>query len=218
MSNSTPVRIIACTEPTELYRHYDGQSEAQSAYFELDLNEGTLRADYDGEIGNAEPGVVRHGIVRRYGIPILTGDAANRIMTELAPLAQRILNDSTVEWDGSNTIGRLGADAWSAEEEIETTLGLHSDPSQGRQAFDEGDLVAEWDIEGAVNGSEVDEYGITAETTGERLDEIAADIIHGLAAVSASGVAVVHGLDEHLRDRRDELPPAPAAPEIAGED
>ncbi|CAM5494684.1 hypothetical protein SANTM175S_01240 [Streptomyces antimycoticus] len=36
-STGTTVRIIECTYTDELHRHYDGQTEAQDAYIELDL-------------------------------------------------------------------------------------------------------------------------------------------------------------------------------------
>ncbi|WP_225636728.1 hypothetical protein [Streptomyces solaniscabiei] len=204
----TDVKIIDCTDPTELYRHYDGQSEAQDAYIELDLHEGTLLADYDAEIGNAAPSSVRHGFERRYGIPVLTADAANRVMREIAQLANRILADWEEVWNGHNMVAQLGEDAQAAEAEIKEQLGLtlgYGDLGVGNQGFGDGDVVAEWDINGATNGSEVEEYGITAETTDERLDEIEAEITRALAGVSESKVAVVHGLNEYLRDLRRDL-------------
>ena len=51
-----------------LYHHYDGQFEAQTAYVELDLRDGELRADWDAEVGNGVPADVWHGLRRRYGI------------------------------------------------------------------------------------------------------------------------------------------------------
>ncbi|CAM5503190.1 MULTISPECIES: helix-turn-helix domain-containing protein [Streptomyces] len=194
-STGTTVRIIECTYTDELHRHYDGQTEAQDAYIELDLREGTLLASYNAEIGNAIPFTVHHGFERRYGIPTLTGDAADRAMEEIRPLAERILADWEEHWDGNNMVARLGEDAQAAEEEIEEKLG----------DFDESDMVTEWDIDGATNGCEVDVYGITADTTDERLDEIEATIIKDLVDVSASDVVVCHGLDTYLRDVRDEL-------------
>ncbi|MEW2467921.1 hypothetical protein AB0919_23300 [Streptomyces sp. NPDC046994] len=204
----TAVKIIDCTDPTELYRRYDGQSEAQGAYIELDLREGTLLADYNAEIGNAVPPSVRHDFDRRYNIPVLTANAANRVMRELAPLANRILADWEEVWDGSNMVAQLGDDAKAAEAEIEEHLGLslgYGDYGFENQGFSDNDLVAEWDIDAATNGSEAEEYDITAETTDERLDEIAAEITRDLAEESESKVAVVHGLDEHLRDLRNEF-------------
>ncbi|MDH6544934.1 hypothetical protein [Streptomyces sp. SPB4] len=194
------VKIIECTTPTELFRHYDGQSGAQPAYIELDLPNGTLSADYNAEIGNGIPFSVYHGQDRRYGIPVLTADAANRVMKEIAPLADRILADWEEIWDGSNTVVRLGEDARAAEDEIEARLGV-AHPYE--QVFGEEDLVGQWDISGAVNGEEAEEFGITAATSDERLEEIEAEILENLADCGESPVAVCAGLDAYLRTLRD---------------
>lgn len=197
------VRIIECTEPTELYRHYDGETQAQPAYIELDTQAGTLLATYNAEIGNGIPFSVRHGLDRRYGIPIVTAEAANRIMQEIAPLADRVIAGTEAEWDGSNTVAKLNDDARAAEDEIEKFLGCGYPYSE--HPFTDEDLVAVWDVDGAVSGDEVEEYGITADTTDERLDEIAAEITRNLADCGDSAVAVVTGLDEYLSGLRKEL-------------
>ncbi|MER5618747.1 hypothetical protein [Streptomyces sp. NPDC002215] len=198
----TDVKIVDCTGPAELYRHYDGQSAAQPVYIELDLRQELLLADYNSEIGNAVPFSVRHGLDRRYSIPVVTADAANRVMREIAPLAARILADWEEVWDGRNMVARLGTDAIAAEDEIEVMLGIcHPYESP----FGEGDLVGVWDIDSAVNGSEVEEYGITAETGDERLDEIEQEVLTDLADCGEGSVAVCHGLDTYLRGLRDEL-------------
>lgn len=200
------VRIIECTQPTELYRHYDGQTEAQPAYIELDLREGTLLATWNAVVGNAMPSAVYHGFERRYSIPTLTADAANRVMEKLRPMAERILADWDEHWNGQAMVARLGDDAQAAEDEIEELLGLNLGYGDAEnQGFDESDLVAEWDIDGAVNGEEAEEYGITADTSDERLAEITAEITRDLASCGESRVAVVHGLDAYLRGLRDEL-------------
>ena len=202
----TDVKIIRCTGPAELHRHYDGQSEAQGAYIELDLRKGSLLADYNAEVGNAVSFTVYHGFERRYSIPVLTGEAANRVMEEIAPMAARVLADWEEVRDGNNMVARLGKAAQDAEAQIEKHLGLtlgYKDIEH--QGFDASDVVAEWDIDGAVNGSEAKEYEITAKTSEERLNEIAAQITRDLAEVSESDVAVVHGLDEYLHGLRDDL-------------
>lgn len=204
----TDVEIIRCTQPTELYRLYHGQSQAQPAYIELDLRRGSLLADYNAEVGNARPAEVRHGFERHYPIPVLTGEAANRVMGEIAPMAARMLADWDDFWDGNNMVARLGEDAQAAEEEIEKYLGAHLGDGVGGsddQGFDASDLVGQWDIDGATNGLEAEEYGITAETSDDRLDEIAAQITQELVEVGESKVAVVHGLEQYLRSVRDDL-------------
>jgi transcriptional regulator with XRE-family HTH domain len=213
------VHIVECTDPLELYRHYDGETETQPAYIELDLKSGKLYADYDSEVGGAVPFSVHHGFDRRWGIPVLTGDAANRVMHEIAPLADRILADWEEEWDGNNMVAVLGEDAQAAEEEIEKRLG---------QTFDELDIVVEWDTDGATNGSEADEYDITADTTDARLEEIAAQITQDMADCTTvpqgetrKPVVIVHGLDDYLKELRDDLanedPLTPAEVRVARE-
>ncbi|MGP3777103.1 hypothetical protein ACTWJ8_40345 (plasmid) [Streptomyces sp. SDT5-1] len=204
----TSVKITECATPDELYCHFSGEHEAQDTYIELDVRHGTLLADYNGVIGSGIPFEVFHGFERRYAIPLLTGDAANRVMREIAPLADRILADWEEHWDGNNMVARLGEDARAAEEEIEQHLGVHAGADawvSGDQGFPAEDLIAEWDIDGAVNGCEAEEYGITAETSDERLDEIAQKIAQELAECSGSKVAVVDGLDEYLRGVRRDL-------------
>ncbi|WP_301126709.1 hypothetical protein [Streptomyces cacaoi] len=203
----TTVEIIECTDPTELHRHYPRQPEAQGAYIELDLRRGTLCADYDYAVDNGAPPDVWHGFDRHYRIPVLTADAANRVMREIAPLADRILADWEERWNGQNHVAVLGADAEAAEEEIHGHLGLSGYPEYGgepHQGFSDRDLVAQWPVDGAVTGHEAADYGITAETTSERLDEIEAEITRALAELSPSGVAVVSGLREYLRGLTEE--------------
>lgn len=201
-TTATTVRVVETETELSLYRHYDTQSESQPAYIELDLREETLSADYDSEIGNAVPAGVHHGFERRYYVPVLTGTAADRVMREIAPLADRILAGWERVWDGHNHVAVLGEDAQAAEREIEDALGCSC--AGAESPFDKGDLVAEWDLDGATNGCEADEYEITADTTDERLEEIETEILGSLANVGDGAVAVCHGLAEHLRALRDQ--------------
>lgn len=203
------VRIIECTDPAELFAQYQGESQPQPVYIELDTQAGTLHASYNAEVGNARPFSVHHGLDRRYGIPVLTAEAANRVMREIAPLAERIIAGTKAEWDGNNTVAVLNDDALAAEEEIEEHLGLPSQDSgygdEPNQGFDDSDLIAVWDIDAATNGSEAADYNITADTTDDRLDEIEQEILADLVGCGESPVAVAPGLDDYLRGLRDEL-------------
>ncbi|MFE4832933.1 hypothetical protein [Streptomyces sp. NPDC056672] len=197
------VRIIYCIHPDELYCRYAGQSEAQPVYIELDVRGGILLADYNPEVSNAVPFSVYHGFERRYGIPVLTAEAANAVMARLAPLADRILADWDEVWDGNNRVAVLGEDATAAEEEIRSILGTGYDSSDDpRQGFGDSEIVAEWDLEGVVNGYEVEEYDVTAGTTDERLEEIEGVILASLAACGMSEVNVCPELAGHLRQLR----------------
>lgn len=193
------VRIIETTGPLDLHRHYDRQYQAQSAYIELDLREGTLLASYDAEVGGAVPAAVFHGFERRYRIPVLTGVAANETMARIAPLATRILADWEEHWDGSNMVARLGEDAQDAEEEILAELGDGDEDGEWAEA----DLVQQWDVDSATTGHEVEDHDITADTTDARLEAIAQEILEELA--DGDGVAVCHGLVDYLKSLRDQL-------------
>ncbi|MFJ6659727.1 hypothetical protein ACIQNG_25740 [Streptomyces sp. NPDC091377] len=191
------VRIISCTAPAALHCRFQGQSSDQRVFIELDLAAGTLLADYDSEVGSAVPHAVRHGIERRYPIPALTADAANRLLRRLLPHAVRMHADWCRHWDGHNWVAALGPTAREAEAEIRRILRTHN-------AFDDADLITVCDIDVAVNGLEADEYDITAATTDERLAEVAQQIIANLAESSPSTVVVCPGLDVYLRDLRKE--------------
>lgn len=195
-----PVRVIETASEDALHRRYDSQSSPQDCYIELDLREGTLLADYNSEVGNAVPGAVRHGFEIRYPIPALTGSAADELMYRIAPLAERIVADWEQVRDGNNMVARLGEDAQAADAEIGAEIGY--DPED--DYTDPADLIQVWDVDGACNGTEVEDYGITADTTDERLGEIEEEIRKSLQEVS-DGVVVLDGVAEYLQDKRAEL-------------
>lgn len=194
------VKIIEVSEPAALYHRYPGQHEPQSAYVELDLRERTLSAGTDPEIGNAVPFSVYHGFERRYPIPALAADVANELMAELRPLAERICAGWEETWDGNNHVARLGEDAEAAEEEIRNRLGDPGDPNK----WDDSEEITVWGVDGATNGDEADEYGITAATTDERLEEVLEDIRSNLAEVSEGPVVLDREVWDYLVGLRDE--------------
>jgi len=192
------LRIIP-TEPTKLFKHYRGQDTIQDAYIELALRDETLLADYDAAVGGAVPVEVHNGFERRYPIPLLTGQAADALMEKILPLAQEIVEDWRSEWDGNSTVAILGEDAAAAEEKIgEITCEVCED-------YDPASYVSVWDVDGACPGNEVEAFGITADTTDERLAEIEEEIRQSLAEVSESPVVILDGVGEYLAGLRQEL-------------
>lgn len=137
------IQIIKISEDVQDYLHcqYPGQTSPQECYLELDLEEETLTADYDAEIGGAVPFAVWHGRRRRFPIPALSATAVNALMEEVLPLAERIVAGSEIVWDGSNHIGQLDDDAVDAEAELDQIC---------EKAFDDprpGDLINAWDAD-----------------------------------------------------------------------
>ncbi|MGI5507406.1 hypothetical protein [Lentzea sp. CA-135723] len=194
----TGVSMLPCQGAADLFHRYPGEFTEQPVYVVLDLCSGYLYADWAGEISGT-PIEVHTGFVRRFPIPPLAGEAANRLLAEVAPLAGRMLADWSREFDGHNTVAVLGPDASAAETEIEALTSLRG------QDVPMADLVQAWDIEGATNGGEVEEFGITATTTDGRLAEIEAEILLSLSSCAEGAPTVCPGLGGYLEGLRQEL-------------
>jgi hypothetical protein len=106
--------------PAPLYHRYPSQTTEQRAYVELDEN-GTVTADWDGEIGGGVPSHVWHGRTRRYSVPSnVSGRAlAGLLRSErVLSLLERVYEGLEIVWDGSNHVGRLTDDACEADSEL----------------------------------------------------------------------------------------------------
>ena len=157
------VKIAEVEGQFVLYCHYRGQTQIQPCFIELDLEDGTLSADYDGEIGGAVPFSVWHRRAIRWGIPLMTADAVNGLMETILPLAQRVFDGAEIEWDGSNLVGVYNDDADAAIEEIERICGA-----------EEGDLEV-WEASEWLSAAE-DELGVTADMDDDALNELADEL------------------------------------------
>lgn len=203
------ITIDKLTDKTALHCHYDRQSEAQPCYIELDCKTETLRADYNGEIGNAIPFSVYHGHTQRWGIPMLTADAANGLLGRIAPLAERVVAGYDEKWDGNNHVATFTDDAQSAIEEIEALCDIEEDESLCVTEWDAGywlqNSICRLDIDGhptqwdhAVK-TVISDYGtITHETTDDQLMEIEEKIEAG-----ADDNVVINNLSKWLTEERD---------------
>lgn len=180
--------------PDALHCHYQDELYAQSCHVELDLRDGELSAGYDPEIGNAVPSSVWHGTVRRWGIPCLTAEAVNTLMRDIAPLAQRVLDGATVEWDGNNNVGVLIEDAGEAEQEI---LNLLNDPGDLDRVHEQE--ASDWWAEGDLP------EGLTAETTDDELTAIVEREERDVATSQSQAYTVLLNADKFLAARRQEM-------------
>lgn len=193
------INIIDITEPDELFCWYDGQTEPQGCQISLDLETGNMTAGinpYTHESGL--PPEIAYGYLRRWPIPMLTAEGANRLMAEIKPLAQRVCDDwhEETDWQHNGWVV-LGADAEAATQAIDEAC----------RSWDEEEeyLIA---VHGVV-GLEADGYKITATTTDERLEQYADELTAEAAEAAPSGVAVYPGLLDYyiqLRNERREEP------------
>ena len=100
------------TKPDALYCRYQGQSQPQDAYIEIDWREETIRADFNAEIGNAVPFAVWHGLRTRYGVPCgALPKGINELMDEFLPIVQEVAERYEEKWDGSSWVGGFRNDS-----------------------------------------------------------------------------------------------------------
>ena len=193
------LEIIELDEEVQdyLHLHYTGQTEAQPCYLELDLEEETLTADYNAEIGNAVPFAVHHGRRRRYTIPALTSMAANNLMRELSPLMETVLQDSSIVWDGRNNIACLGEDAQAAEEAIEQRCDELADYAA------DGDIISVWSADDFFHYFTNEELGIFP---GCDLDEVEKKLLkeHRIDD-NTGGPLALEGLTQYLKNRLEDI-------------
>jgi hypothetical protein len=204
------VKVLDEDDPAVLHRHYPQQLNQQPCVLKLDLVDGSFWADYNPEIGNSVPARMWHGVVQSWAIPCLTAAATNQLLQDLSPLAQRVLDGGTVEWDGNNNVGVLNESAAAAAAEIIDVIESTSADYECVYEMDAGVWWSEGDLPEAL----------TADTTDEELASIAADE-EGYASTNASndGYTVLLGADEFLAARREEMREAvrEQLAEVAGE-
>lgn len=103
-----------------VYHRYHQQSEPQGAYVEVNIEDGTVDADWNGEVGNAVPCSIWHGRVLRFPIsPYMTGRDISSLLHVLKKDIEVLIADTEVVWTGSNHVGRRGEEAEEAHERIE---------------------------------------------------------------------------------------------------
>lgn len=180
---------------TELYHRYPRETEPQGVFVELDARTGHLTASFDPEVGSGTPTDVWNGHVVRWTIPPLRADAANRLLAEVAPLAERVVAGYSVRWDGNNHVAKFTKDAATAIDEIERLC----DGVQGA-----GGEVVVWDgaeFFGALGSYRVQaaELGVVATTTDEELRALAE---RERANATNNGIDGVEGVVEHLEKLR----------------
>lgn len=191
------VKIISVKDDTELFCHYASQSEPQRCFIALDLEDGTLWADYNAEIGSAVPEAVWNGRTIRFPAPCMTAAGMNHLMDEIAPLADRVLAGSEIEWDGNNHVGKLDEDAQDASDEIERICDeLEPAPSE---------TVTEWDACEFYDAVK-DELGVTADSTDAELEALAEKLEEEDSIYEwTGGPMVLNGTLEFLQSIRDNL-------------
>lgn len=121
-----------------IYSRYRTEVNPQPAYIEIDMEKETVEADYSGEIGNAVPAKVWHGLVRRIPVtPYAKGSvlAAFLESDELRTLVERMIAGFESVWNGNNYVSKMTPDASAAEEELERAAEAFFDPADHVQVY-----------------------------------------------------------------------------------
>lgn len=137
----TTVNIIAeFDSQAPVYMQYAGQCQPQGAFITLDAD-GTVSADYSGEIGNAVPASVWNGLDKRISIsPFASAHGLQQLFADKDFIAAvtRYYDGRTTEWDGNNWTSELTEDAEAALEEIEEM----ADEVEHLNIYNAGDWIA----------------------------------------------------------------------------
>jgi hypothetical protein len=187
-------------DPLSLYAHYDGQQEPQPVYVSIDTRDGELTIDYDGTVGNGTTEAIYRGLVRCINVPVIpTAEAANRLLADVAPLAQAWLDamasdgDHTCLSDPDDCTVRDNADhSWSVLERAVADYGWR-----------ESDLVDVYPSD-AITNDWIEGYDL-AGATDDQIDQWADEILADIASNTTGGVAVCDGLTYWMRGIRDDL-------------
>lgn len=167
-------------------------------------DDAEVYATYLHESETATPMDVFNGLVRQYrpDIPLgplglIDAEAFGRWLAsvDVQALLVRIAEGFSIEWDGSNHVGRLTKDAQNAEETLREWLG---EMGRSRVPAREGAgyMAAGYFLESVGPA----DFGITAETTDEEIREIAR---REYETARDEHEAIVYGLEEHLKAWRE---------------
>ena len=199
MTAQLTIKSLDESRPHQLFEQYAGQTKPQRAYIALDLRDGTMTAGYNPEIGNAIPMDVWQGLIRRWYMPPFAAETANRIMQDMAELAQRVLDGAEILWDGngSNMIGRLTDDAQAAVKEIGQELDLSA-------VDDEDDICFDPMLGGDWFGDAL-RQDVRATTTDADLEQMVDDAIYETRQNAPAAVINRDEVLELYKEHRDGL-------------
>lgn len=197
------IAVVACEKPDQLLCWYRGEPRPQPVYIALDVQTGRLWAQYDANVGAGVSAAAARGFERQWGIPLLTGDAANELLAGIAPLAERVAAGAEEASDGSNTVIRLDDDAQAAENAILELLPDSGDAdAEGRLPLHSvHEIGTLWTAK---------EIGVQANTTDDQVETFSRQLQDRFRADSGEPDAVLVGLTDYVRCLRDDLAAARA--------
>ncbi len=201
---------IAIIYPTEcLHDRRPGEHRPQPVVLELDPEERTLTVRVDHNDRNTRSFAVYHGRVAHWEVPALTRSAAEELLEDVRPLAERAVAGYSIRWDGHNRVGEYRGDGADAMDEISELL-------EGRD-WQECDTVQVWDAADylqPIRREAAELLGITAESTDADLERVEEELCAEARPALLEGVMeALEAIRERLQDEAAEA--AEAAEEEA---
>jgi len=195
---------VSITPVTEhLYYQCAGQLRPQNTYIELDLRDGSMSADYDGEIGGGVPESVWNGDVVRLPLPTpeLTASTINEIMHDIVDDAQELV---TAYHDGATDQRTLNdaiyclqhrVETWEVIDDPRATITVVS-PEEWFEPITTLDTATIEIDDGTV---------ITADTTDEELGRLAAALDTDVDDNTGQPLVFEPSVEDWLERMRDQL-------------
>lgn len=173
MATTTEITITIPEGRAPLWGKYPGQTNAQPAFLEFDPDLRSARFGINPSAGppHGVPMDVHNRLRLRWRVPAnLSQNGCKDLAHAVLPLLESVAAGHATEWDGSNTVGRLSADAVTASEAIETLCDDYEGAFGRAEIWDAGEwLISDSDRTAA------DVLGLKADSTDTDLDRIAAE-------------------------------------------
>lgn len=167
----------------------------QAVFVELNCDSRILSAEVDGDIGGMPIRVWEQRRLR-WSIRPMSAAAANDLLANIKPLAERIVDGYELEWDGTDYVGAHSDDAQEAREAIEW---LCAESTSDFRVVDASDWYAGF---GSLR-QQADHFRITAASTDEELDLVAS--IHSSTDLEPGECDLIEGMRKYLGNLRDAL-------------
>lgn len=186
-TNSPAVRIVKVFSNAELYSRSNNDTEPRQCHLALDVKAKELFCldipENDGFLCDGENPRPKTTLLK-FPIPVLTGEAANRLMKKVKPIAESIIKGCSViqNYRGEHVI--YSPDALRAVEEIRQLCKAAGTDHRNRiHELDAAEFLKERTTRNGdrfvVSGPEGKQLVITAETTDSDLIDYDFEIITG---------------------------------------
>jgi hypothetical protein len=122
------MEIKYCRNIDDIYCQYPNQNSAQKVFLWLYCKNEHATIGPDYEIGGSVSMDIWHNHIIRWEIPLITINAANKLLDDLKPRLEKIMAGYTSEWNGSNCVGKYTDEANDEIAEIHSICENISEP------------------------------------------------------------------------------------------